>query len=227
MSSSKRPGTVDYSKWDNFEDSDESSEDEQEDFDTGRIHQNNDDNEEEDEESYYDSDDEDEESYSEEEEESSSDDEEDDGNGRIVSPRTISNTHPQRSVNNTQMYRQQEARSVPVPVLPQPSLAALQRAWNTDLSTITRPCSNCFQPDAKYRCSRCQLVRYCNVTCQSTYHPIHKLECIDIGLHQKYWGMFDGGSSKKSGEAGREDVVVKDDFVVLRARRSSKRREYY
>jgi hypothetical protein len=59
------------------------------------------------------------------------------------------------------------------------------------------------------------------VSCQSTYHPIHKLECIDAGQHQKFWGMFD---TKKEEEKEGEGVVV-DDFVVLRARRSSKRRE--
>ena len=103
-----------------------------------------------------------------------------------------------------------------------PTLAALQRAWNTDITNITRPCSHCFTPNAQYKCSRCELVRYCNVSCQSSYHPnpIHKLECIDARQHQKYyWGMFD--SSKTSGE--KEGVV--DDFAVLRARRSSKRRE--
>jgi hypothetical protein len=55
-------------------------------------------------------------------------------------------------------------------------LLALQRAWNTDISNISRPCSNCFAPNAQYRCSRCQLVRYCNLSCQRSYHPIHKLE---------------------------------------------------
>eukprot|EP00985_Skeletonema_marinoi_P002413 scaffold1010_cov112-Skeletonema_marinoi.AAC.1 len=226
MSSSKRPGTVDYSKWDHFEDSDESED--EEDFDTGRNNQHDEDNDE-DEESNDDSEEEDgEEEYS-----SASKDEEsgsDNGNKRIVAPRTTSNTHPQRrswtqhNTNRTMqrlraarpnVHAQEEDHSVPPP-----SLAALQRAWNTDLSTITRPCSNCFQPDAKYRCSRCQLVRYCNVTCQVGYHPIHKLECIDAGQHQRYWGMFHGKKSEGEGEGGGGV----DDFVVLRARRSSKRR---
>jgi len=227
MSSSKRPGTVDYSKWDHFEDSDDSED--EEDFDTGRNNQHGEDDDE-DEDSYEEcSEEEEDEEYS-----SASEDEEsdsDDGNKRIVAPRTTSNTHPQRSwtqhnTNRTMqrpraarpsVHAQEEHQSVPPP-----SLAALQRAWNTDLSTITRPCSNCFQPDAKYRCSRCELVRYCNVTCQVGYHPIHKLECIDAGQHQRYWGMFDG----KKSEEGEEGGGVVDDFVVLRARRSSKRREY-
>ena len=183
---SKRPGTVDYSKWDNFEDSsDDSSEEEEEKesttMTTGRKRNG------------------------------------DHNNRRIVSPRRTIST-------NDNTIRPQPSSSSSN-IIPLPSLAALQRAWNTDLSTITRPCSNCFRPDAAYRCSRCQLVRYCNVTCQSAYHPIHRLECIDAGLHQKYWGMLDGGS-KKSGEEV-EEGVVKDDFVVLRARRSSKRRESF
>ncbi len=103
---------------------------------------------------------------------------------------------------------------------PLPTLAALQRAWNTDITNTPRPCSHCFTLNAPYKCSRCQLVRYCNVSCQSSYHPIHKLECIDARQHQKYWGMFDI-SSKKSGE---EDGVG-DDHAVLRARRSSKWRK--
>lgn len=100
-----------------------------------------------------------------------------------------------------------------------PSLATLQRAWNIDITNIDKPCSTCFTPNAQYRCSRCQLVRYCNVSCQRGYHPIHQLECIDAGLHQKYWGMFD---RKKRRD---EVVAVVDDFVVLRALRSSRRRE--
>jgi hypothetical protein len=103
---------------------------------------------------------------------------------------------------------------------PLPTLAALQRAWNTDITKTPRPCSHCFTPNAQYKCSRCQLVQYCNVSCQSSYHPIHKLECIDARQHQKYWGMFDSSSNK----SGEEDGVV-DDFAVLRARRSSKRRK--
>mmetsp|Transcript_28854 Transcript_28854/g.44573 ORF Transcript_28854/g.44573 Transcript_28854/m.44573 type:complete len:666 (+) Transcript_28854:103-2100(+) len=226
MSSSKRPGTVDYSKWDHFDDSD-GSEDE-EDFDTDDRNNQHDEDDDEDEESYGDdSEEEDDEEYS-----STSEDEEsgsDDGNKRIVAPRTTSNTHPQRrswTQHNTNRTMQRLTRAARPNVhaqeehhsVPPPSLAALQRAWNTNISTITRPCSNCFQPDAKYRCSRCQLVRYCNVTCQVGYHPIHKLECIDAGQHQRYWGIFDG--KKNEGEGG--DGV--DDFVVLRARRSSKRR---
>lgn len=204
MSSSKRPGTVDYSKWDNFEDSDESEAEEEQDFDTGPIHQY-DDYEEEEEGSYDDEEDdydeeEDEASISQEEESSNSDE---GGNNQIISPR--------RTTTSRHLPHQSPAHTPP-------SLTTLQRAWNTDLSNITRPCSNCFQPEAKYRCSRCQLVRYCNVTCQSMYHSIHKLECIDAGEHQKYWGMFDGGS-RKGGEE-------RDDFVVLKARRSTKRREY-
>ena len=177
---SKRPGTVDYSKWDNFEDSsDDSSEEEEKESTTMTTTRKRN---------------------------------SDHSNRRIVSPRrTISTDN-----NNTRHQPSSSSNIIPLP-----SLAALQRAWNTDLSTITRPCSNCFRPDAAYRCSRCQLVRYCNVTCQSAYHPIHRLECIDAGLHRKFWGMLDGGS-KKSGEEGEG---VKDDFIVLRARRSSKRRE--
>lgn len=179
MSSSKRPGTVDYSKWDNFECSDDDSEGKNssnEDdnvrtnfltsrHDFGGVNSDDDDEEEE----YYD-------------DESGS--EEDDNEDDVLSP-------------------------------PPPSLAALQRAWNTDVSSITRPCSNCFTPNAPYRCSRCQLVRYCDTFCQRVYHPIHKLECIDAGHHRKYWGIF----------GDRKDDDVKGDFTVLRARRSSKRRQ--
>eukprot|EP00985_Skeletonema_marinoi_P027016 scaffold21526_cov82-Skeletonema_marinoi.AAC.2 len=57
MSSSKRPGTVDYSKWDHFEDSDESEDGE--DFDIGRNNQHYDEDDDEDEESYDDSEEED------------------------------------------------------------------------------------------------------------------------------------------------------------------------
>mmetsp|Transcript_22790 Transcript_22790/g.32595 ORF Transcript_22790/g.32595 Transcript_22790/m.32595 type:complete len:299 (+) Transcript_22790:81-977(+) len=101
MSSSKRPGTVEYSKWDKFEDSSddddsesedldadsESSEDEQ-DVDTGRIIDDDDEEEEEDDEEESSSDDEDpfdseEEDYDdfseEDSQESSSDDDDDDG----------------------------------------------------------------------------------------------------------------------------------------------------
>jgi hypothetical protein len=41
---------------------------------------------------------------------------------------------------------------------PLPTLAALQRAWNTDITKTPRPCSHCFTPNAQYKCSRCQLV---------------------------------------------------------------------
>ena len=55
--------------------------------------------------------------------------------------------------------------------------------------------------------------------------PIHKLECIDAGQHQKYWGMFDNNNDKKrNGEVG--GALDEDDFAVLMARRRSKRREY-
>lgn len=98
------------------------------------------------------------------------------------------------------------------------SLAQLQRAWNTDVSGSTKPCANCFAPNAPCRCSRCKLVRYCNAACQTRYHPIHKLECIDESKHKSYWGMFD--DKKKSAE----EEEGADDRAVLLARRSSKRR---
>jgi hypothetical protein len=220
MSSSKRPGTVDYSKWDHFECS---SDEEEEDFEAGGSnHYHNDEEEEYDDDSEEESEEEEEvESSSEEEEELLSSDNYD--NRRIVAPRRDAIT------SRAPVYQRRTApAAAPPSFLPMaaslPSLAELQRAWNTDLTTIDRPCSNCFAPNAQYRCSRCQLVRYCNVFCQSTYHPIHKLECIDAGQHQKYWGMFET-VKKKSGEEKEGEVPAVNDFVALRARRSSKRRE--
>ena len=102
------------------------------------------------------------------------------------------------------------------PAIPAPTLNALQTAWNTDTSSITRPCAQCFAPNAPYKCSRCRLVRYCNTTCQASYHPIHRLECIDAGKHASFWGVFDNRMIR-----GNEDTKM----VVLRARRTSKRRE--
>lgn len=49
---------------------------------------------------------------------------------------------------------------------------ALQRAWNMDIINITQKCSNCFSPNAQYRCACCQLVRNCNLSCQSTASEI-------------------------------------------------------
>ena len=49
---------------------------------------------------------------------------------------------------------------------------ALQHAWNMDIMNITQKCSNCFTPNSQYRCSCCQLVRYCNLSCQSTASEI-------------------------------------------------------
>ena len=205
MSSSKRPGTVDYSKWEHFEDSDADDSDsgeEEHHFDAGVINNNDDDDDGEEEEDEEDN-----------EEESSS---WNDNNKRIIDTRTASSR--QRSTSTQSRLCRMGMGNHPPPSTPElPSVAALQRAWNTDLTTITRPCSNCFQPNAQFRCRRCQIVRYCDVSCQSSYHPIHKLECIDANAHQKYWGMFD--DNEKSG-------VVVDDFVALKARRSSKRREY-
>ena len=110
------------------------------------------------------------------------------------------------------------ARRTATPTIPMPTLAALQRAWNVDLSNVVRPCANCFSPDAPFRCSRCRLVRYCDSSCQGRYHPIHRLECIDAAKHNLYWGIF--GGSKKAG-GGSEGT----DLAVLRARRSVRRRE--
>jgi hypothetical protein len=196
--SAKRPGTVDYSKWDNLECSDNSDDEEKEKKKIRRTSSNGENHE--DEEDYSSGDDDDEEDW----EDCSSEDDDDDS-----SEDSSNDDETSRSPENND----DEMRYTG------PSLATLQRAWNTDITNIDKPCSTCFTPNAQYRCSRCQLVRYCNVTCQRGYHPIHQLECIDAGLHQKYWGMFDRKKSRA------EDVAVVDDFVVLRARRSSRRRE--
>ena len=219
---SKRPGTVDYSKWDHFEDSDDSEEEEQEQDhysdNADRFNQYSHDNNEEEEDGSYDFEEEDESYYDSQESHQDSSEDEDSYSSSNDEVESFSSGEEERWQRNQRLL----ARRTRATTLP--SLAALQRAWSTDLSNIHRPCSNCFAPDAKYRCSRCQLVRYCNVTCQSAYHPIHKLECIDAAQHQKYWGMFGGKKGEKEEEGG--GAVVVDDFVVLKARRSSKRREY-
>eukprot|EP00571_Detonula_confervacea_P015598 CAMPEP_0172308344 /NCGR_PEP_ID=MMETSP1058-20130122/8963_1 /TAXON_ID=83371 /ORGANISM="Detonula confervacea, Strain CCMP 353" /LENGTH=639 /DNA_ID=CAMNT_0013020731 /DNA_START=11 /DNA_END=1930 /DNA_ORIENTATION=+ len=190
--SSKRPGTVDYSKWDNLECSDSESE---EDEDNGGYVRPPDD--EEDDDSYYNSE---EESDYESKESESNDDSDDDDDGS----------------DDCEDYAQPRNNAGATVRAPTPTLAALQRAWNTDTTNITRPCANCFSPNASYRCSRCQLVRYCNVTCQTSGYPIHKLECVDAGKHASFWGVFD----KKKNEKKDEDT----NLAVLKARRNSKRR---
>ena len=104
------------------------------------------------------------------------------------------------------------------PIAPQPTLTNLQRAWSTEVNTATtgKYCAQCFSIDASRRCSRCTLTWYCNTTCQTLYHPIHKLECIDAAKHASVWGIFDG---KKS------DGGI-DNLIVLKARRNAKRRKY-
>jgi hypothetical protein len=153
--SSRRPGTVDYSKWDNFECSDSEAEEEEEhehhyhnNFD-GAINSN-------DEEEEY--------SSGDDEEEDEDDEGEEDDEREESRPSQRRRTVPSNSISRS------------APKIPAPSLVSLQRAWNTDISNISRPCSNCFASNAQYRCSRCQLVRYCNLSCQRSYHPIHKLE---------------------------------------------------
>ena len=151
--SSRRPGTVDYSKWDNFECSDSEAEEEEEhhhyhNFDGAT----NSDDEEEEEDSYDDGEEED-------DEDDDDDDDDDSEESRILDvPSQRRRTVPSNSISRS------------APKIPPPSLLSLQRAWNTDISNISRPCSNCFAPNAQYRCSRCQLVRYCNLSCQRSYH---------------------------------------------------------
>lgn len=193
---SKRPGTVDYSKWDDLECSDDEEEEKKKIRKTFGNGENDKDKKD------YSSEDDDE---GEEDWNDCSSEDDDDNNDDDSSSEDSSKAASSSRLESND----DEGRYTG------PSLATLQRAWNTDITDIDRPCSTCFTPNAQYRCSRCQLVLYCNVTCQRGYHPIHQLECIDAGLHQKYWGMFDGKKSR--------DVV--DDFVVLRARRSSRRRE--
>jgi len=199
--SAKRPGTVDYSKWDSLEDNSDDEEEEKK-----KIRRTFGDGEsDEDVEDYSSEDDDDEDEEDLEDCSSEDDDDNDDDSSSEERSKAASSSSPE---NNDDEVRYTG-----------PSLAALQLAWNTDITNIDKPCSTCFTPNAQYRCSRCQLVRYCSVTCQRGYHPIHQLECIDAGLHQKYWGMFDRKKSRDE-----VDVAVVDDFVVLRARRSSRRR---
>jgi len=181
--SSKRPGTVDYSKWDAFEDSGEEGEEQDEEEEHRCIYDNH----------YNDGD------------ESSREDE--------------SSYSSESSDKEIITYQRPVARRSEFLSLQHVGLTTLQQYWNTDLGTITRPCSNCFRPNASCRCSRCQLARYCNVNCQRMYHHIHRLECIDARKHASYWGVFDKKDDMRE-ELSKDDNVFKE----LRSRRNSKRR---
>lgn len=210
--SSKRPGTVDYSKWDHIECSDSESEDDGKPspfFHGGE--QEDDDSEYESSEESESGEEEDGDSESESSEESEGDEEEDDSDG---SDEEDDATQPPSQTRRNNAVN----RRAPV-VAAAPTLAALQRAWNTEHSDVTRhQCANCFSPNAPRSCSRCKLMWYCDATCQLGYHPIHKLECIDAGKHATFWGIFD--KKKSDGDEGTTNLVT------LRARRLSKRREY-
>lgn len=39
------------------------------------------------------------------------------------------------------------------------------------------PCAQCARPGAAFKCSRCGIVRYCNVQCQETNWPTHSAAC--------------------------------------------------
>jgi len=245
---SKRPGTVDYSKFDNLDFSDD-SEDEREreereeryriqdeqdrrkakrlreerngDSDDGVSYDESsgeyDDESEESEKSY---DDDDEESYDEE---------------------------------SSVFYNPQPPRPRPRPAarVPEASLATLQHAWGAkvddkgnvkeeaptaattgssdgngkdngdnndkDTGNTERTCASCLRPSPPYRCSRCKMVWFCNVRCQTAYHPIHKKECIDADKHMAYWGFLnnDETSKVKDEEDDTDDKTKNDDTSKL------------
>ena len=242
--SSLRPGTVDYSKWENLSVSD--SEDEKDHWDDD----NDDDDDDEEVEEEYDS------SGEEEEEEYDSDE----SLGEDDSPpmRERPNPQPAPTAPTTTTGTTSTASSAP-PKAPGPSLAVLQRAWNTsstgnDISTNRDDqqgvdnkksksegngeilCAACAAPNPRFRCSRCQMVNFCDQDCQIRYHPIHKSECIDASMHMAYWGFLnrDGISSnnnndKSSGEDDERKTPSKEEQraalqKALEARLASRRR---
>jgi len=208
--SSLRPGTVDYSKWENLSVSD--SEDEED-----HRGDDNDDDEEVGEE--YDS------SGEEEEEEYDSDE----SLGEDDSPpmRGRPNRQPAPPAPTTTTGTTSTTSSAP-PKTPGPSLAVLQRAWNTsstgnDISTDRDDqqgvdnkksksegngeilCAACAAPNPRFRCSRCQMVNFCDQDCQIRYHPIHKSECINASMHMAYWGFLNRDSNNNDKSSGEDD----------------------
>ncbi|KAI9206182.1 uncharacterized protein BJ171DRAFT_499039 [Polychytrium aggregatum] len=46
-----------------------------------------------------------------------------------------------------------------------------------DDAHLSRFCSGCFQPNGRFRCSRCTIVHYCSEICLKSDWPFHKTEC--------------------------------------------------
>jgi len=195
--SSKRPGTVDYSKWDEFEDSDDESEESQDEH-YGNPPRRESENE------VIEIDD------------SGSDESGSDDSSEYESEEEETTTPHQRRAAPVIRHPQRRA----TPRVPPPSLDTLQAAWSADsTANLIKPCAQCRAPNAPCKCSRCTLVSYCNATCQQEYHPVHKLECIDAKQHRSYWGFFDRQNNQT-----REDFDEEKNREILLARRSSKRR---
>ena len=93
-----------------------------------------------------------------------------------------------------ELIKQQELRKRKI-IAPDASLQTLQKAWQQPNEQDTpnptnKLCAACGAENAKFRCSRCQAVWYCNPTCQRDYHPVHRKECIHAEKHYAYWGCF-------------------------------------
>lgn len=208
---SKRPGTVDYSKFDNLDFSDDSSEDEN------------------DERSYY---------MGEENFCTDGDEYDDDDDDEELSYESKESCESDSSESDAPLSMKDQRRRRPPPMT-EASLATLQRAWGAKVNVKAniieaerdegqkkaavddggagRTCASCRAPSPPFRCSRCKLVWFCNVRCQSTYHPVHKKECVDADKHMKYWGFLTNDSSKSEAGKGGPKSSKEDDRAALQS----------
>ena len=203
--SSKRPGTVDYSKWDNLDVSDD--EDKEDDL---MEYENEEEAEE-------DSDDASME-YDEDEDEESSDEsaiEKDQSSVSKIPDATLATLQRAWQVDSLEAVqadtpKNDTNRSTGEPAT-MPTHIGIATTSAASVARENRFCASCFTPGPSSRCSRCQMVWFCNRTCQVAYHPVHKSECIDANQHFQYWGFL----SKNTGGGITNNISNNNNHSLL------------